>query len=64
MRTKRFTDWKDAHTAAVEYARDTQHDVALRRVREFGKTGFNISLASRNDSDYALAEIVTPTDPF
>ncbi len=64
MRQKRFTDWKEAHAAAVAYARDTQHDVALRKVKEFGRTGFNISLASRNDSDYALAEIVTPNDPL
>ena len=63
MRQKRFTDWKEAHTAAVAYANDMKMDVALRKVKEFGKVGFNINIASRNDSDYATAEIVKPGDP-
>jgi hypothetical protein len=63
MRQKRFIDWKEAHSAAVAYANETKHDVALRIAKEYGKTGYNISLASRNDSDYYLAEIVKPGDP-
>ena len=62
MRQKRFTDWKEAHAAAVEYANFAKMDVALRAVKEFGKRGFSISIASRNDSDYARAEIVRPGD--
>ncbi len=34
--------------------------MALRAWREFGRPGFNVSLAAWNDSDYALAEIVEP----
>ena len=64
MRQRRFTDWKDAHTAAVIYAREINMDVAIRKVKEFGQTGYNVSIASRNDSDYALAEIVKPGDPL
>ena len=63
MRQKRFTDWKEAHAAAVEYANLVKMDVALRAVKQFGQSGFNISIASRNDSDYACAEIVHPSDP-
>lgn len=60
----RLTNYKDAHQAAVELARLTRCDVAIRWVKEFGKDGFNVSLASKNDSDYARAEIVKPMDPF
>ncbi len=63
MRQKRFIDWKEAYAAAVEYANFVRMDVAIRKVKEFGRTGFNINIASRNDSDYALAEIVHPGDP-
>ena len=64
MRQTRFTDWKEAHIAAVEYARECNHDVALRKTKEYGRTGYNVNLASRNDSDYTLAEIVRPSDPL
>ncbi len=63
MRQKRFIDWKEAHAAAVEYANFVRMDVAIRKVKEFGRTGFNINIASHNDSDYAVAEIVRPGDP-
>ena len=59
----RFADWREAHAAAVDKANRCGLDVAIRRVREYGQDGFNISLACRNDSDYARAEIVGPGDP-
>ncbi len=62
MRQKRFSTWEEAHIAALQYAVDTKHDVALRKVKEYGRTGFNISLACTNDSDYARAEIVRPIE--
>jgi len=57
---KRFIEWKDAHTHAQKLANDTKLDVAIRRTREYGRDGFNVSFASQNDSDYARAEIVRP----
>ena len=59
-----FTDWKEAHTFAVRYARQLHMDVALRKVRHYGKPLFAVTLASRNDSDYVMAEIVRPGDPL
>ncbi len=56
----RFIDWKDAHTYAQNQANTTGNDVAIRKVKEYGKTGYNVGFACVNDSDYALAEIVTP----
>lgn len=59
---RRFTDWKDAHKEAEQLANHCKCDVAIRKVKEYGKVGFNVTLASRNDSDYALAEIVKPSE--
>jgi hypothetical protein len=56
----RFLDWKEAHTEAQKRANEVGTDVAIRKVKEYGKIGYNISFASHNDSDYALAEIVKP----
>jgi len=57
---RRYEDWKEAHAEAQTLANQCNLDVAIRKVREFGKVGFNVTFASRNDSDYALAEIVKP----
>jgi len=52
------------YSAAAAYAREqanfTKQNVAIRRVKEFGIAGYNVSFACKNDSDYALAEIVYP----
>lgn len=61
MRQRRFTDYHEARKQAQEYANEMQMDVYIRRQKEYGKDGYNIGLASRNDSDYAVAEIVQPT---
>ena len=58
--SERFVTWKEAHAHATAKANRTGLDVAIRRVREFGRDGFNVSFASVNDSDYARAEIVKP----
>lgn len=60
---ERFADWKQAHTYAVDMANTHKIDVAIRATREYGKLGYNVSFASRNDSDYAVAEIVRPGGP-
>ena len=56
----RFAEWKDARSYAEKTANDTCNDMAIRVVKEFGVKGFNVSFASKNDSDYARAEIVIP----
>jgi len=61
--SRRFTDWKEAHRAAIDLADQVGLDVAIRRQREYGKDGFNLSLACKMDSDYARAEIVRPGTP-
>jgi hypothetical protein len=55
--------WEKAHAAAARVARDLNLDVALRRVKVYGREQFSVHLASRMDSDYAWAEIVRPGDP-
>lgn len=60
---QRFVNWKDAHTYAATLATQCKLDVAIRKVKEFGVVGFNVGFASRNDSDYAMAEIVKPNTP-
>ena len=59
----RYTDY----TAAYEYARAQADrlglDMAIRRVREYGRDGFNVGIARRQDSDDARAEIVGPGMP-
>ena len=60
----RFIDYHEAHAHAAKRATDTGLPVAIRACKEYGKPGFNVSFASRNDSDYARAEIVRPGDPI
>lgn len=65
--TSRFLNWHEARNHAQARANRDRLDVAIRGVREYGHDGYNVSLASRNDSDYARAEIVRPealTPPF
>lgn len=58
-----FDDYDTARRAAGDKARLHGMDVALRAGKEFGRMVYRVSFASRNDSDYALAEIIHPTDP-
>lgn len=48
--------------AAIEKAQGSGLNVAIRKVKEFGKVRFNVSFACHMDSDYFLAEIVTLSD--
>lgn len=54
----RFESYVDARKHAEWKAGESGFDVAIRRVREYGRDGFNVSFAARMDSDYARAEIV------
>jgi hypothetical protein len=56
-----FDDWKEAHAAAQTMANDCQHDVAIRKIRPFGKIQYRVGFASENDNNYALDEIVKPS---
>ncbi len=56
----RFTDYKEVFAFAQKRANDYDLPQAIRAVKEYGKLGFNVSGASKNDSDYALAEIIYP----
>ena len=59
--SERFREWKEAHTYAVRLARNLNMNTRIRFVKEYGKPGFNVSLACINDSD--KAQIVKPSDP-
>lgn len=61
--TGRFSDYDEARRNAGGVAKRSNMDVAIRATKEYGKLGFNVGYASKNDSDYARAEIVKPTDP-
>ncbi len=58
----RYLEWKDAREAAIKKSQESGLNVAIRKVKEFGKIGFNVSFACHNDSDYFFAEIVTPSE--
>ena len=58
----RFTDYLEAAAEARTRANASGLDIAIRATTEYGKRGFNVSYASRNDSDYARAEIVKPEE--
>ena len=61
---KSFKNWNDAHDYAIQISTECQNDVAIRKVKEFGTNiRYNVGFASRNDSDYAMAEIVRPNTP-
>ena len=55
------TDWHAAHAAAQKLARETGLNIALRRVKEFGRVRYVVAFASNDGSDLARAEIITPT---
>lgn len=54
-------EYADAVKEAREKADRVGIDVAIRKVKEYGRPGYAVSFASRSDSDYALAEIVKPS---
>lgn len=55
-----FCDWRLALTEAETWADRLGLDMTIRKVREYGRVKYAVGLASRNDSDYARAEIVRP----
>ena len=55
-----YDTWQEAHEEALYHATANNADVAIRKVKEYGKVRFVLSFACINDSDYARAEIVRP----
>jgi hypothetical protein len=56
-----FTDYTEARRYAQTRANDSGLDVAIRKGKSILDRGvYYVTYAARNDSDYALAEIVTP----
>ena len=55
------TNWRTANEAAQTLACKTGLNVALRRVKEFGRIRYIVSFASNDGSDLARAEIIKPT---
>ena len=58
--SERYDQWVLARQAAIEKANRLGLDVAIRYVKEFGRRGYNVAVASKMDSDYVRAEIVRP----
>lgn len=56
----RFERYQDALDHAQWKANESRFDIAIRRVKEFGRDGYNVGFAAGMDSDYAKAEIVRP----
>jgi hypothetical protein len=55
-----FNNYDDALEFAQKSANTLQLDIAIRKVKSFGKVVYRTNFASKNDSDYATAEIVKP----
>lgn len=65
--SRRFTSWKEAHTAACLLARQIGHDVGIWHQEEYGKDGYNIRSLPRPENRYGhelRCEVVTPKDPI
>lgn len=62
-----YTDWKEAHTAAVHLARELGREVGLERGKEFNRPGYLLHHLPRpeNRTGFELrCEIVRPSDPL
>jgi hypothetical protein len=65
--SRRFTDWKQAHIAAIQLARELKRDVGIWRQVEYGKDGYNIRSLPNPENRYGhelQCEVVHPTDPL
>ena len=58
-----FDTYEEAFEEAARRVRQAGIDVAIRKTKEVGgRRVYSVSYAARNDSDYALTEIVRPGD--
>lgn len=61
-----FPTWKEAHTAAVDLARQLGRETGIEKASEFNRTMFRVHHLPRpeNRSGFELrCEIVRPSDP-
>ena len=62
-----FTDWKNAHTAAVELARLLKRETGIEKTTEFGKIVYRVHSLPKPENRYGFelrCEIVGPSDPL
>ena len=67
MSVSRHTNWKAAHTAAVELARLLKREVGIEKANEYGKQVFRVHTLPRPENRYGFelrCEIVRPSDPL
>ncbi len=57
---ERFTDYHKAYNSAVRRARRIASPMCIRRTREFGRDGFNVSCWS----PFEPGEVIRPSDPL
>lgn len=55
--------YEDAYDAALTLAREVKLDTYIKGAKEYNQDGFRVGLMSRADSEFVLAERVTPTSP-
>lgn len=62
-----FTDYKEAHAAAVLEARRSGKEVGLERFREYTTSGFRVFSLPKPENRYGFelrCEVVKPGDPL
>jgi len=64
---KAFPSWKEAHTAAVQLARQLGREVGIERTKEYGKEVYLVHHLPNPGNRYGFelrVEVVKPTDPL
>ncbi len=62
-----FSDWKEAHGAAVLLARQLGKEVGILKAKEYNKTVFQVIHLPKPENRFgfeARAEVVSPSDPL
>jgi len=61
------SDWKAAHTAAVELARLLKRETGIEKAVEFGRTVYRVHSLPKPENRYGFelrCEVVRPGDPL
>jgi len=62
-----YTDYKKAHSAAVQLARQLGRQVGIEACREYGKPGFRVHHLPRPEKRQGFelrCEVINPEDPL